>query len=209
MTPYFRDSHISGRTYRSVRQPAEKSARCSIQLWPRLKVALGSGCFSSFLNESLIVSPILWRPQSNFALGYYLMRGKVRRLLDAVALCDSIRLVEFSAYLKIQLFLTAFIRSAGVAGCQFADRLVQFWIHLPGWRITTMLDWLNFEHICIPLLGAQLCNGSRCNAVVIHDGTCGKNFPGLLNSVETSRIHGRNESFTPSKPADLVTRRNA
>ena len=29
--------------------------------------------------------------QRNFALSYYLMRGKVRRLLDAVALRDSIR----------------------------------------------------------------------------------------------------------------------
>lgn len=142
MYPHFRDSQISGRTIRFVRQSAEKSAHRSIQLWPQLKVALGSGCcgtsaqFCVKLLFNARKSPLiagccytflcdsLGLPNSGHSRAVLLsgtfskLRGFIRlwtklsvtrvvRLLDAVALCDSIDSAGFSAQLQVSPILGA------------------------------------------------------------------------------------------------------
>ena len=142
MAPYFRDSQIQVGTFRSVLQPAEKSAHCSIQLWPQLKDQLGSGCCGTsaqfcvkllfnvrksppiagccytFLCDSLglpnsghsravLLSGTFSKLRGFIRLWTKLSVTRVARLLDAVALCDSIDSAGFSAQLQISSILRA------------------------------------------------------------------------------------------------------
>ena len=192
MAPYSRDSQIPGRTCRSIscihlwlqpifeRKPSSYSFLSSSYTVSHFWItALGN--FRFWPTSQLAAYPFADNPPGQFSLRHPTF-SNLRALLDAVALCDSIRsagvAIHQGADRSAYELLYIFVRQL-VAICQFVDWLlkkelpkiyssVHFWTYLPGWRITHLLDRLNFEYICIPILGTQLLFCRSCCTDPVH-----------------------------------------